>query len=111
MSSQIGTGLTPSDTLVVKASAGSLLSFQVTNRSPSTVYVFLVDKATAVSGGDTPKGCPIPVPPSSQIELGVSFFTTAGWQFGTGISIGVSSSNTTYTPGTAADHDILATYA
>ena len=110
MSSQIGTGLTPSDTLVVKASAGSLLSFQVTNRSASTVYVFLVDKATAVAPGDTPKGCPIPVPAGAQIELGTLFFTTAGWAFATGISIGVSSSNTTYTAGVAADHDISATF-
>lgn len=106
---QIGTGLSPSDSLLVKAGAGDLFSFQVSNPSAATVYAFLVDKASAVAPGDTPKGCPIAVPAFSQIELGVLFFTGAGWHFTTGISIGVSSSNTAYAASGVAS-DICAAY-
>lgn len=104
-----GTGVATGATLAVKGSAGTLFSLYVMNRNAATRYVFISDALAAGAAGL--KGSPIAVPAGSELILDDAFFTTSGWSFATGISVGISTSNTAYAVGTAADHDINASYS
>jgi hypothetical protein len=103
-----GTGVTPAAALQVKTGAGNLFSLYVINRNAAIRYLFIVDNT---SGAITPlKGCPIGIPPGSELTLGTDFFGLPGWSFSTGIGLVISSSNTALGAVTAADHDMMASY-
>lgn len=93
--------------LVVKASAGRLRQVVVSNNNGSTRYLMIFN-ATSVPGsgaGNEPAIAAIGIPAGDST---VFHLPEMGIYFDTGISIGISTSITDYTSGTASEHDITA---
>lgn len=93
----------------IKASAGNVLAFTITNSNAAVRYFQLHNKATAPAGTDVPifswpivtgTGTTLP-----QYSLGADFFTRNGKYFGTGIGWAISTTYGTFTDSaTAAEH-------
>lgn len=91
--------------IAAKASAGMIRKIRVNNKNAAERFLWLINKATAPSG-DTTFVQVFPIAASTNnlltFELGDS-----GHYCSTGISIGVSTSATTFTAATTTDHAIL----
>lgn len=95
--------------LVVKASPGSLYSIRIRNRSASVVYAMVFNSTTVPADGTvTPFLPPFLIPAGSDVSFGTDYFTDSGLALSTGISIAVSTTDSTTKTlaGTAANHDI-----
>lgn len=89
-------------TLNIKASAGTLFGFICNNRNVSERFIQFHNTATTPSGGATPL-LTFSVPGNSQIGIGQDIFKKEGVNFSTGIAFGFSTTQSTYTAGTASD--------
>lgn len=87
----------------IKASAGMVTGFDVTNENAAARYFQLFNKATAPAGGDVPiYSFKIPAGTANNPgtkTLGRDFFTQAGKYFSTGIGWAVSTTYATFTDG------------
>jgi len=97
-------------TLVVKASSGSVYSLSCYNANASTRYIQLHNRATVPTGGETPQAS-FPVFSNSETVIGTDFFGSLGESFSTGICFAFSTTQGTYTAGTAADQFTQVRYA
>lgn len=94
----------------VKGSAGYLMAVTVNNINASARFLQFHNKATAPTGGDTPvfskriPGGSANAP--GDLELNETFFGRGGRPFTTGISIGISTTESTFTAATTTDHEI-----
>lgn len=77
-------------------------SVRCQNKNAAIRYLQLFDSRTAPSAGAIPTLI-IPLPISSTVQLGSEFFSQVGLLFKQGVSWGFSTTETTYTAGTAAD--------
>lgn len=89
-------------TLNVKATPGNVVSVYCVNLNAAIRYLQLHNTAT------TPGGAAVPlmtfaIPASGSIVFGTDFFTQAGMNFSTGIAFAFSTTQGTYTAGTAGD--------
>jgi hypothetical protein len=96
-------------TLNVKASAGNLFTFTHYNLNAATRYLQFHNTATTPAGAAVPL-LTFPVPGSSAINLGPEFFTANGIYFSTGIAFAFSTTQGTYTAGTAGEQFTQATF-
>jgi hypothetical protein len=103
------TGTTQANGLVVKTTAGYIVSIYVYNTTASNVWAIMANQITIPSGFTTIIGIPVLIPASSAVVLGTDFFGTGGILFSTGISIGISTSEASYSAG-GASFDILVNY-
>lgn len=92
----------------IKNAAGQLLSISYSNVNAATRYLWITNAtsapANALAASDATVLYIIALPTVTSAERGTEFFTAAGKNFSTGISFGFSTSATSYTAGTAADH-------
>ena len=92
----------------VKASAGVLFSVACTNLNASTRYLQIFNSASA------PSGSPLETYPvygnGGFLVLDAQFFGPSGLSLSTGISLGFSTTATTYTAGSAGDCIVIARY-
>jgi hypothetical protein len=91
-------------TLNVKASAGNVFSVGTCNANASTRYIQVHNTATTPSGGATPL-LSFPVLASACVQIGADVLTWAGVYFSTGIAFAFSTTQSTYTAGSAADQN------
>lgn len=103
--------------ILVKNSSEQLLSVGVNNKNASERFLWIKNKDTVITNGDTPTAntdivLPIPASQNGIITFGEDFFGQGGMYFPLGITIGVSTSSSTFTLATASDHYItyLITY-
>lgn len=89
-------------TLNVKSTAGNVIAVMVRNLNAAERFFQLHNTATTPGGGAVPL-VSIPVPGNGLIILGSDFFAKGGVFFSTGIAYGFSTTQGTYTAGTAAD--------
>lgn len=89
-------------TLNVKASAGVVFSVYCHNLNAADRYIQIHDTAATPSGGAAPK-LTFYVPAGAAIVIGSDFFTNSGISFSSGIAFAFSTTEATYTAGTAAD--------
>lgn len=99
----------------IKASAGNVLSFYISNVNAAVRYFQLHNKASAPAGTDVPiYSFPIPAGTStapSVLQLGPSFWTVAGKYFSTGIGWAISTTYATFTDSaTNTEHVALVHY-
>jgi hypothetical protein len=95
--------------LSVKASAGHLCSVVVTNINAAIRYLQVHNKATAPTLGDVPI-MSIPISAGSatvaeRLVIGEEFFGKGGMPLASGIAVGVSTTNATFTAATITDHN------
>jgi hypothetical protein len=90
-----------------KASPGVVKSASATNRNAAIRYLQIFNKTTAPVLNDVPI---VQWQVSGTTIIGTDFFTEGGMNFTTGIAWGMSTTNGTYTAGTAADHDVYIGY-
>jgi hypothetical protein len=103
-----GTGVTPAATIQAKASAGILRSVYATNRTNANTYLMLFNQNGSTPNVSNIVGAPITLPANGgSVALDEAFFSRYGIYFSTGILIGVSSSGTSWSADTAANHDIM----
>jgi hypothetical protein len=100
--------------LSIKASAGRFKSVHVTNANAAVRYFQIHNKATAPVNPDAPL-LSIPIPAGTAtvpgvLDLGTDFFRDYGLVLSTGIATGISTTATTYTAATAADHFLAVMY-
>lgn len=88
--------------VVVKASAGNVLSLTCHNLNAAARFAQLHNKATAPVNPDVPLYTFL-VPAGAMLVIGTDFFAAAGAHFSTGIAFGFSTTEGTYTAGAAAD--------
>ena len=93
----------------VKAAPGNLMALSGENRNGATRYLQLHNLAGAIGGGAVPIYV-WPVPSGTVFGPGTDFFTIPGIWFSTGIRVGWSTTEHTYTAATAADHTTFAHY-
>lgn len=86
----------------IKAVAGNILKFTVTNTTTSVRYFQLHNTATTPGGGAT-AAYKFLVPAGSQLVIGPADIGDAGLYFATGIAIANSTALSTYAAGTAGD--------
>lgn len=103
------TGTTQANGLVVKTSAGYIVSLYVYNTTASNVWAVLANQITIPTGFTTIIGTPVLVPASSAVILGNDFFGQGGFLFSTGISVGITTSEASYSAG-GASFDITASF-
>jgi hypothetical protein len=89
-------------TLNVKASAGNVFSVKCHNLNAASRYFQLHNTATVPGGAAVPLMTWL-VPAGSEIVIGTDFFTQAGLHLNTGIAFAFSTTEATYTAGTAGD--------
>lgn len=89
-------------TLNVKSSAGNVYSLKCHNLNGAARYLQLHNTATVPSNPDVPVYSFL-VPANSEIVIGTDFFGENGHNFATGIAFGFSTTEATYTGGTATD--------
>ena len=96
----------------VKASAGNVYKFRVTNENVGTRYIQFHNKATAPAGTDVPVlSWKIPTG-SATVPGWLEFEFKFGKQFTTGIGVAISTTQATFTDSaTAAEHEIGVEYA
>lgn len=92
----------------IKASAGNLLGLYAVNRNAAVRYLQLFNSTGAPSG--TPLCQFLLVATTGTVLLDQGFFGQGGWDFATGITVGISSTAGSYTAATAADHDFSVVY-
>lgn len=103
------TNLGANATLNVKASAGRVFSIYCHNTNASARYIQLHNTAT------TPAGAAVPavsyyIPGNSGIFVDGSSLGQSGLQFATGIAFAFSTTEATYTAGTASDQVTIIQY-
>lgn len=86
----------------IKATPGNVFSACVHNLNASARYFQIFNKASAPTGGDTPL-LTFLVPGSSMLIVGSDLLGPNGTYFSTGIASGFSTTEATYTAGTASD--------
>ena len=94
-----GVGALPAN---IKASAGNVFSIYALNSNTAQRYLQLFN-STAV-----PSGTPLVsflIPALGSITIDSGFFTSSGINFSTGITLGISLAQATYTAATAGDHN------
>ena len=96
------TNLGANATLNVQAVASKVYSISCHNTNSSTRYFQLHDTATVPSAGNAPRFV-IQVPPGATSLIGTDFFTNDGTIFYNGVAFGFSTTETTYTAGSAGD--------
>lgn len=98
----------------VKGSAGYLLSVVVTNTNAAVRFLQLHNKASAPTNPDVPvMSIKIPIGAGSSVPpllLDRGFFGEGGRFCSTGIAIGISTTEATFTAATVTDHDISGSY-
>lgn len=99
----------------IKASAGNVLSFYISNVNAAVRYFQLHNKATAPAGTDVPiYSFPIPAGSAtapSVLQLGPEFWTMSGKYFSTGIGWAISTTYATFTDSaTNTEHVALVHY-
>jgi hypothetical protein len=100
--------------LSVKASAGHICSVVATNINAAIRYLQIHNKATAPANPDVPI-LSIPISAGSAtlattLILGDDFFGRGGMALATGIAIGISTTNATFTAATTTDHNYSVSY-
>ena len=95
-----------SATKAASSGAATFLAFYVTNENTSTRYLWIKDSAStfATSDSSTTALYVFPIPGSSTLGIGHTFWGMAGTSFSSGISWGISTSATSYTDGSSTDH-------
>lgn len=98
----------------VKGSAGYVMSVYVTNKNAAVRFLQLHNKASAPASAEVPV-LSLPIPAGTANNPGVlhltdSFFGVGGRPFTTGIGIGISTAEASYTAATNTDHDISGSY-
>lgn len=101
--------LATSDNDVVKASSGVVFSASALNRTASTLYLLLHNKATAPVNGDAPLHAFI-LGASRQSIIGTDYFTNNGLNFSTGISYCVSDNDLSCSPSGETDASVFVNY-
>jgi hypothetical protein len=100
--------------LAAKGSAGNLFSIYATNINATVRYLQIHNKATAPANPNVPiLSLPIPAGTStapSSIKLGREFFGEGGLYLSTGVAIGISTTEATFTAATITDHDYFGQY-
>lgn len=96
-------------TLNIKASGGNVYALSCRNLSGSNRWLQLHNTATVPGGGAVPRNKFL-VPPGQQIIVGSDFFTSEGINYSNGIAFAFSTTETTYTPGIAADQNTEVVY-
>lgn len=89
----------------VKASAGAIYSVHASNSNAAIRYLQVFNKASAPALNDVPAHS-FPIPAGGSILIGTDFFGPNGGYGSSGIAVGVSSTNATFTVATAADHNL-----
>lgn len=80
------------------------------NENAAARYFQLHDATAAVSAGAVPV-LSFLVPATSQITVGTDFFTDKGYRFTNGVVFAFSTTNDTYTAGTATEQSCAVHYA
>lgn len=93
----------------VKSSTGSICSLYASNSNAAIRYLHIFDKASAPALNDVPVHSFL-VPINGSILVGTDFFGPNGGFAITGIAVGVSTTNATFTVATAADHNLNGMY-
>lgn len=96
-------------TLNVKASAGNVGALYCRNINASVRYIQLHNTATTPSGGATPVFSFL-IPAAGTVLIDAQFFGANGHNFATGIAFAFSTTETTYTAGTASDQTTFIQY-
>lgn len=96
-------------TLNVKASTGNVFAVKCHNLNASARYIQLHNTATTPSGGAVPAWTAL-VPGNTEVVFGEDFFSQSGINFATGIAFAFSTTEATYTAGTAGDQMTHITY-
>lgn len=89
-------------TLNVKATAGNVFAVKCHNINAGARYLQLHNTATTPGGGAVPF-LTFLIPASSERVIGAEFFSSQGIHFNTGIAFAFSTTEATYTAGTATD--------
>lgn len=96
---------------VVSSTPANVFTIQCTNANASIRYLQIHDGNSALSGGETPiLSLPIPIS-GGALTLGPAELTQAGKRCANGFIWAFSTSLSTYTPATAAEHTISGQYA
>jgi hypothetical protein len=86
----VTTGSTSSNGVAV-AGRHTVRSVSLTNLTGTNAWATLQDQTTVPDAGfSTMVGAPIFLPANVQVILGTDFFGTDGWNFATGVSVGVT---------------------
>ncbi|MBP9706769.1 MAG: hypothetical protein KBD78_03945 [Oligoflexales bacterium] len=93
----------------VKASTGNVGAIYCHNLNASIRYLQLHNTATTPAGGSVPEYSFL-VPPSGVLLIDKNFFGEAGKNFSNGIAMAFSTTEGTYTAGTAADQVTFVEY-
>lgn len=100
--------------LAVKTSAGNIYSIVATNINAAVRYIQIHNKASAPAGADVPiLSLPIPAGTStapSERKYGSEIFGANGLYLSTGVSVGISTTEATFTAATTTDHDYFGLY-
>lgn len=96
-------------TLNVKASAGNVFAVVCSNRSGATRYVQLHNTATTPAGGAGPL-LSFLVPMNSEVGIGEDIFGQEGVNFTTGIAFAFSTTEDTYSAGSASEQKTFIRY-
>lgn len=89
-------------TLNVKATPGNVFAVKCHNINAAARYIQLFNTATTPSAGNVPTWVAL-VPTAVEVTFGEEFFSNAGINFSTGIAFAFSTTEATYTAGTASD--------
>lgn len=94
----------------VKASAGNVYSFTVTNRNAAARYFLLHNKASAPAAAEAGLVA-FMVPAGSTLTIGDQWFRDAGVNFATGIGWSIGTTVATFTDSaTASEHEVQIQY-
>lgn len=96
-------------TLNVKASAGNVYGIKCHNLNAAARYIQLHNTATVPGGGATALWWAL-VPANTEVVFGIDWFTPGGMNFSTGIAFAFSTTESTYTAGTATDQMTFVNY-
>lgn len=96
-------------TLNVKGSTGNVYSVSCINTNAASRYLQLHNTATTPSAAAVP-ALSFLVPAGGQIVIGADFFTNEGINFSTGIAFAFSTTQNTYTAGTAGEQSTFVNF-
>lgn len=95
----------------IKASAGNVFSFSVTNLNAAARYLQLHNKASAPAATDVPLLTFYVPATTGAVIIGNDFFADAGLNFSTGVGFAISTTAATFTDSaTANEHLVQVTY-
>ena len=97
-------------TALVKRGSGFLFAFHAQNRNAAIRYIQFYDQTTAPAAGDVPFAA-FPIPAAGSLTLDQDFFTSEGIAFKNGLIWAYSTTETSYTAGTAGEQTTHITYA